>query len=91
MDDRDLLRAQAALGDGEGADHVVAHNAAGIPQHVRFAALQPKSREHVDSTVHARDDRQPPGWTCLEPVRILARARPLGGEELVDDPHAREP
>ena len=44
------------LREDERAQHVIGHQAAGIPQNMRFTRVQTEDAEVIDARVHARDD-----------------------------------
>ena len=66
VDEHDLARAEAALGDRERADHVVGDHPAGVAQDVRLAVAQPERGERVQARVHARHDGQAPARPDVE-------------------------
>src|SRR4051794_10771778 len=53
VDQHDLRRPQQALGDGQRADLVVGHHAAGVADDVRVAHAEPKDGVDVEARVHA--------------------------------------
>lgn len=57
VDEDDLPGAEQSLADGQRANLVVGHHTAGIADDVRLALRQAKGAIHVESGVHARDDR----------------------------------
>jgi hypothetical protein len=59
VDEHDLLGAQQMLRDGERAERVVAHDAAGVANHVGVALLQAEHARWVEAGVHARQHRHP--------------------------------
>ena len=91
MDERDLLGVQLALGDDEGADDVVGHDAAGVPDDVRLAQLEPEHGEDVQAGVHAgHDDQLPLGRGCETRLMEVLRVVGVGGNEVVDGAHDTE-
>ena len=70
----DVLGAEQPLRDAQRADRVVGHQAAGVADDVRVAALQAEHREQVDARVHAGEHRD----LALRP-RAQTRGRELIG------------
>ena len=89
MNKDDLVGVQQVVRDDETPDHIVGHDAPRVAQDVRVALLEPERGEHVETGVHARDDRQPaPGAHVQVQLRQRRREPPVVLHELVYHVHA---
>ena len=70
------------------AQHVVGHPTTGVADDVRLTEVQAKGREHVDASVHARDDGEPPTRSWISDVCPCGGVPLVGLEQPADLCHA---
>lgn len=90
IDDHELLGAEEIVGDDEGAEGIVGHDAAGVADDVGIAGFQTEGEDR-EARVHAGEDGEFALGTRSEAAQLVsARVEFVRGEDFVDDSHGLE-